>query len=318
MTPSPLVPVEGALARPRIHPLDDVPPFGREWRFPDASDARPGRNCVATLTTSCIDVDRPHRACQWEPLPVAASLPASARLPVTPAAAAGLRLRHPARPRRDRRAMYAVCWSIGAFGIIGWLISAYEPTADSGPTYAIHATGGVPDRTTTSTGAIRVAAAQPAASTNAMPQRNVATPVASAMESSPATHRVPLHPAPLHRQATSDVRHAVPASPYRATGPRATDTSPHTPVVPQLASHPPIRRHATDIDAHERSGQPPRMADTRDTRDSLDDPATLIAMANALRATQPARPAHPGAAGFDWTSQLSHRRVTDVPDAFAH
>lgn len=41
-------------------------------------------------------------------------------------------------------------------------------------------------------------------------------------------------------------------------------------------------------------------------------------MANALRATQPARPAHPSVAGFDWTSQLSHRRVTDVPDAFAH
>ncbi|MGC3023972.1 hypothetical protein ACPUER_02265 [Burkholderia sp. DN3021] len=41
-------------------------------------------------------------------------------------------------------------------------------------------------------------------------------------------------------------------------------------------------------------------------------------MANTLRAAQPARAAHAPAAGFDWTSQLSHRRVTDTPDAFAH
>jgi len=75
---------------------------------------------------------------------------------------------------------------------------------------------------------------------------------------------------------------------------------------------------STDTGTRDRFARPPRIADTRDTHDSLDDPATLIAMANALRATQPAPPTHPSAAGFDWTSHLSHRCVTDVPDAFAH
>jgi hypothetical protein len=327
MTPSPLVPVEGALARPRIHPLDDVPPFGREWRFPDASDARPGRNCVAMLTTSCIDVDRPHCACQWEPWPAATSAPAPIGTPVAPAAVAAGRWRPPARRRRDRRAMYAACWSIGALGVIGWLIGTYEPPPGFGSADAIQAAGGAPDHVTRSAGTIHVAAARPGALTGALtraiPQRDVATPVASTSEPPPAMHRVALRPAPLHPQAAADVRHGVPASPRRATDRRTTEAPPRTQVVPRLAAHPPIvhaprPRGATDIDAHERSGQPPRMADTRDTRDSLDDPATLIAMANALRATQPARPAHPGAASFDWTSQLSHRRVTDVPDAFAH
>ncbi|NTZ06820.1 hypothetical protein FCJ60_13910 [Burkholderia metallica] len=312
MIPSPLVPVEGALARPRATPLDHVPPFGREWRFRGAPGARPGRNCLATLTTSCIDVDRPHRACRWQPLSVAASLPASSGLPVTPAAAAGRRLRHPARPARDRRAMYAVCWSIGALGIIGWLIGAYEPPAGFGPAYTTQAADGAPAHITTSAGTLHVAAGQPATSTNAMPQRHVATPVANPMESPPAAHRVPLRPAPLRPQATSDARHAAPASPRRATGQRTTEASPRTPVVPRLAAHPPLQRAATHTGTRDRLARLPRTADTRDTRNSLDDPATLIAMANALRATQPS------AAGFDWTSHLSHRRVTDVPDAFAH
>ncbi|WP_249207051.1 hypothetical protein [Burkholderia cenocepacia] len=88
--------------------------------------------------------------------------------------------------------------------------------------------------------------------------------------------------------------------------------------MPRLAAHPPILRDAASTGTRDRLAPPPRIANTRDARGSLDDPATLIAMANALRATQPARPAHPSAAGFDWTSQLSHRRVTDTPDAFTH
>ncbi len=219
--------------------------------------------------------------------------------------------------------MYALYWSIGALGIIGWLIGTYDPPAGFGPAYAIEATGGVADHVTTSTGTIHMAATQPATSTNAVPQRKVAAPVANTMKTPPATHRAPLRPASLHLQTASDMRHAAPASPRRATGQRTMQASPHTPVVPRLAAHPPtqralLQRAATNTGTHDRLAPPPRTADTRDTRDSLDDPATLIAMANALRATQPARPAHPSAAGFDWTSQLSHRRVTDVPDAFAH
>ncbi|WP_406805911.1 hypothetical protein [Burkholderia semiarida] len=318
MTPSPLVPVEGALARPRATPLDHVPPFGREWRFLGASGARPGSHCLATLTTSCIDIDRPHSACRWQPLPVAAALPASAGLPVTPAAGAGRYLRRSVRPPRDRRARYAVCWSIGALGIIAWLIGAHEPPADSVPAYAIQAAGGAPAHVPTSTDTAHVAAAEPVTSTNAMPQRKVTTPGAHTMISPPAMHRVARSPASLHPPATPDVQHAAPASPRPAAGQRSTEAPPRTPAVPRLAAHPPIQRDATNTGTHVRRAPPPHEADTRVTLDALDEPATLIAMANALRATQPARPTHPRAAGSDWTSQLSHRRVTDVPDAFAH
>ncbi|WP_249196001.1 hypothetical protein [Burkholderia cenocepacia] len=253
---------------------------------------------------------------------MAATLPASPGLTVTPAVVPGRRSRHPAAGPRDRRAVYAACWSIGALGIIGWLIGTYDPPAGFGPAYAIQAAGGVADRVTTSTGTIHVAATRPATSTTAMRQRKVAAPVANTTKAPPAKHRTPPRPASLHPQTASDMRHAAPALPRRATGQRTTQAPPRTPVVPRLAAHPPIQRAplqraAANTGTTDRLA-PPRTADTRDTRDALDDPATLIAMANALRGTQPARPAHPSAAGFDWTSQLSHRRVTDVPDAFAH
>ncbi|AOI78066.1 hypothetical protein WS54_17155 [Burkholderia sp. NRF60-BP8] len=314
MTPSPLVPVEGALARPRATPLDHVPPFGREWRLPGAPGTRPGRTCLATLTTSCIDVDRPHRACRWQPLPAVASLPASVEVAATPVAATARR----ARASHDQRAMYAVCWSIGALGIIGWLIGAYDPPAGFGPASATRAAGSAAELVTTSTGTIHAAAAQPGTSTHAVPQRNVAMPVANMPGSPPATHRVALRPAPSHPQATADARNVRPASPRRATRQHATEAPPRTPVVPRLAAHPSIQRSATHTGTRDRLAPPPHLADTLDTRDSLDDPVTLIAMANALRATQPARPAPPPAAGFDWMAQLSHRRVTDAPDVFAH
>lgn len=314
MTPLPLVPVEGALARPRATPLDHVPPFGREWRLPGAPGTRPGRPCLATLTTSCIDVDRPHHACRWQPLPAVVSLPASVGVAVTPAAAATRRVRRP----HDRRAIYAVCWSIGALGIIGGLIGAYDPPAGFGPAYGTQAAGSSADVVATSTGTIHAATARPGTSTHVIPQRNVATLVANTIGSPPATHRIAVRPASLHPQAATDARHVHPASPRRTTSPRATKAPPRTPVVPRLAAHPSTQRSARPTGTPDRLAPPPRLADTRDTRDSLDDPATLIAMANALRATQPARPAPPPAAGFDWTSQLSHRRVTDAPDAFAH
>lgn len=294
MIPSPLVPVEGALARPRATPLDHVPPFGREWRFRGAPGAAPGRNCLATLTTSCIDVDRPHRECQWQPLSVAASLPASAALPVTPVVVPGRRSRHPARRPHDRRAMYAVCWSIGTLGIIGWLIGAYEPPAGSGPASTMQIADAAPAHTTASTGTARVAAAEPATSTNVMPQRKVATPGANTTASPPAPPRVARRLATLRPQATSDVRHAAPASPRRAPGQRTANAPTRTPVVPRLAAHQPFQRDAANTGTRDRLARPLRTADTRDTRDSFDDPATLIAMANALRAAQPARPASTG------------------------
>ncbi|WP_412022265.1 hypothetical protein [Burkholderia cepacia] len=312
MTPSPFVPVEGALARPRAAPLDRVPSFGREWTFRGAPGARPDKHCLATLTTSCIDVDRPHRACRWQPLPVVAAAPISAGSTVAQeTAAAGLRSRRNANGARDRRAMYAICWSVGALGIIGWLIAAYESPAGFGPANAIHTTAVAPDHATSSTGTVRVAAVHPGPSTNATPQRTVAPPVAKTAEALSATHRVAPRPPSLYPKPTSDAQRTAAASPHRTNSERTTSTPTRTATVSHLAARPPIQSAAAHTRTRDRLTPPPR------TTDTLDDPLTLIAMASALGATQPARAAHAPAAGFDWTSQLSHRRMTDAPDAFA-
>ncbi|GAU02508.1 hypothetical protein BSLA_01f4688 [Burkholderia stabilis] len=317
MTPSPFVPVEGALARPRFAPLDHVPPFGREWTFRGAPGARPGKHCLATLTTSCIDVDRPHRACHWQPWSVAAPAPNPAGASVVPAAVAvaGRCSRRNARGSRDRRAMYATFWGISAFGIIGWLIAAHEPPTGFEPAHTIQMGGIVPEHTTSSTGTVQVAEVHSGTSTDTAPRRTVATPVAKTAESPPATHHTALRPASLRPKAAFDVQRAATASPRRTNSTRTTAAPARTPIVTQLAARPPALSDTAS--ARDRLAPPPRSTDTRDARDTLDDPLTLIAMANALHIAQPARAAHAPAAGFDWTSQLSHRRVTDAPDAFA-
>ncbi|WP_334047579.1 hypothetical protein [Burkholderia cepacia] len=313
MTPSPLVPVEGALARPRVKPLDIAPSFGREWTFRGAPGARPDRHCLATLTTSCIDVDRPHSACRWQPRSVALSMPVSAGAPVVPAAVAGTRIRR----SHDRRARYAICWSIGALGIIGWLIAAYEPPAGFGPTYAIQAAGSVPDHATSWSGTVQVATVQPGTSTSTPPQRTMAAPVATTAEAPQVMHHVTRRPAPLRPDATSNVPPAAIASSPRSNDKRGATTAPAKPAtVSRLAARPPVRSSTVAPRAHDQFA--PASPAIAEPRDSLDDPLTLIAMASALRATQPERPSHTPAAGFDWTAQLSHRRLTDTPDAFAH
>ncbi|UXU88768.1 hypothetical protein [Burkholderia sp. S-53] len=214
--------------------------------------------------------------------------------------------------------MYAICWSIGAFGIIGWLIAAHEPSTGFEPAHTIQMAGIAPDHATSSTGTVRVAAVQSGTSTDTSSQRTVATPVANTAESPPAPHHAARRPASLRPQATSDVQHSATASPRRTSGTRSTAAPPRTPAVPRLAARPAVLSDAANTRARDRLIPLPHATDTRDTRDMLDDPLTLIAMANALHAAQPARAAHAPAAGFDWTSQLSHRRVTDLPDAFAH
>ncbi|WP_230955356.1 hypothetical protein [Burkholderia vietnamiensis] len=118
MIQPPVVPVEGKLALPRVAPLGGVPSFGREWTFRPASGAERRTRCVATLTTSCVDSDAPHRACRWQPLSVE---------PPSVAPAADRSIVRPPGRTRDRRALHAACWSIGALGIIGTLIATHEP-----------------------------------------------------------------------------------------------------------------------------------------------------------------------------------------------
>ncbi|VWB67720.1 hypothetical protein BLA13014_03054 [Burkholderia aenigmatica] len=313
MTPSHLVPVAGALARPRVAPLDHVPSFGRDWIFRDAPGAQPGKHCVATLATSCIDVSRPHRACHWQPLPVAASAPTHIGPSVVLSAAAGRRSRHTAGGFRDRRARYAICWSIGALGIICWLIAAHEPPVEFGPAYAIQTAGGVPDHATSSSGTVQIATVQPRPSTGTPPQRKMAAPVATTAESPPASHPVTRRPASLRPKATSGVPHTTTASLPRSNGKRETAAPARPATMPRLTARPPIRSNTVDTRARDRLATAPRAI--ANSPDTLDDPLTLIAMASALR-SQPAQRTPP-LVNFDWTTQLSHRRLTDTPDAFA-
>ncbi|WP_311766809.1 MULTISPECIES: hypothetical protein [unclassified Burkholderia] len=318
MIPSPLVSVEGSIARPRVAPLDGVPPFGREWRFGAASGSRSGIRCVATLTTSCIDVDAPHRACRWQPL--AAVQPSSAGVPAVAAGATG-RHRHIARAvdrAHDRRARHAACWSIGALAIIGGLIVAHEPFPDVARSPVMQIAGAVPEHATEFTGRVRSAGAEPA--TAITPARHHA---ARAVASTPITSSQPardaaLAPSPRLADADGapDVRRAATAaapSPNRPNGTHATAAQVHPPSAPRLAGRPSITHVASRMPTPGRAGSLP-VPDTRhDQHASLDDPLTLIAMANALRADRPAWAADAPAADFDWTTHLSHRRLTDTP-----
>ncbi|CAM2165607.1 conserved hypothetical protein [Burkholderia latens] len=308
MTSSPLVPVEGALARPRAAPLDGVPPFGREWTFRGAS----GTRALATLTTSCIDVDAPHRSCRWQPQPVAPPSLAGA-----PAVAPDMRRRSidaAAGRAPDRRALHAACWSIGAFVIIGWLVAAHEPF----PVFALasmQAAGATPRHGNESKGTVRTVAALAAKPVDAPAQQVAAHPVAtSAGPTRPARGATP-KAAPQRSEMAS---HAAPVSivsaapPLSRQGPagkrakraRASDAS-----ASRLAPRPPVTQHASRAPSHDHRH---RRSHALPPQPSLDDPLTLIAIAHALNASLPAPPDKTPGAAFDWTAQLSHRRVTDV------
>ncbi|WP_440627156.1 hypothetical protein [Burkholderia sp. 22313] len=320
MTPSPLVYVEGALARPRVAPLDGVPPFGREWTFHGSSGARPGKRGLATLTTSCIDVDSPHRACRWQPLP--AAQPASACAPTIAAIADGAAERRAERTpgrTRDRRAMHATCWSIGALGIIGGLIAVHEPIPGLAPVLAVVTAGDVPAHLTQSAGIVRVAAVEPATPVIAPAQHIAARPAATPSGSSLPVRDTTPEPAPRLAGAIPDVHRvatASPASPDRPNGKRTTRAPVRAPSAARLAASPPVTRHASRAPSRDRHDRLARPAHPDARHDPLDDPLALIAMANALQADRPARSTNAAAAGFDWTAQLSHRRLTDAPDTF--
>jgi hypothetical protein len=316
MTSSPLVPVEGTLARPRAAPLDGVPPFGREWTFRGMSGARPGKRCLATLTTSCIDIVAPHRTCRWQPLPVAP--PSSAGVP---AAAPGATRRYIERaPGRthDRRALRAACWSIGALAIIGWLVTAHEPFPDFAPKPTIQPAVPVPQHVAQSTGTVRVAALERAKPASAPAQHAAARPAAiSAMPSPSARGAAPKAP-PRRAGAASDGRRVATASPPRPSssthqpaGKRPTPAHAAAHVAARLDAGSSVTLHGSHASSHDHFDRPSHsLAPQR----PLDDPLTLIAMAHALDAERPARPANVPAAGFDWTARLSHRRLTDTSD----
>ncbi|KVP54251.1 hypothetical protein [Burkholderia ubonensis] len=281
MNPSPFVPVEGDLAVPRFRPLDGIP-LGREWAFRGTSDARSGSPYTARTETTCIDVDAPHRACHWTPSSNAKPEP----VVVHPRS-------HPDAAAPPRRAVLASCWTLGALGIIGWLIAAHEPAFD--PARA-------PGNTQTGVTAISRIAQPPEPALAAARVPATEPSVHAAPMTAKAEHPVVTHAAALprtrrasERQATARAQPAMPAAHHRV----AARVQPAPP--PAAASA--LRRASMSAPL-----------------DDLDDPRTLIALEKALRTEQPAavRAPQTAAADGDWTSRLSHRRLTDTPDAFMH
>ncbi|KWE77031.1 hypothetical protein WL78_04575 [Burkholderia ubonensis] len=281
MNSSPFVPVEGDLAVPRFRPLDGIP-LGREWAFRGTSDARSGSPYTARTETTCIDVDAPHRACHWTPSSNAEPEP----VVVHPRS-------HPDAAAPARRAVLASCWTLGALGIIGWLIAAHEPAFD--PARA-------PGNTQTGVTAISRIAQPPEPALAAARVPATEPSVHAAPMTAKAEHPVVTHAAALprtgrasERQATARAQPAMPAAHHRV----AARVQPAPP--PAAASA--LRRASMSAPL-----------------DDLDDPRTLIALEKALRTEQPAavRAPQTAAADGDWTSRLSHRRLTDTPDAFMH
>ncbi|KUZ81234.1 hypothetical protein WI36_05960 [Burkholderia ubonensis] len=293
MNPSPFVPVEGDLSIPRFRPLDGIP-LGREWTFRGTSDARSGSAYTARIETTCIDVDAPHRACHWTPSSDAKPEPVVVRPRPHPVAAA------PAR-----RAVRASCWTLGALGIIGWLIAAHEPAFDPaqapGNVQTVPTAGRVAQPPGPALAAARAPASKPAI--HAAPEAAAARPVITA-DAAPVTakaeHPVVTHAAAIprtsrasERQATARAQPAMPAALHRVVA--RVQPAPPPPAASAL-----------------------RRASTTTPLDELDNPQPLIALEKALRADQPAalRAPQTAAADGDWTSRLSHRRLTDTPDAF--
>ncbi|RQM55738.1 MULTISPECIES: hypothetical protein [Burkholderia] len=304
MIQPPAVPVEGKLALPRVAPLGGVPSFGREWTFRPASGAGRRMRCVATLTTSCVDIDAPHRACRWLPLTVE---PPS----VAPTADRSI-VRTAGRPR-DRRALHAACWSIGALGIIGALIATHEPFPRFAPAPAREHAAVMQPHAAPAAAAVRVATTEPIA-----PNASVVVP---------AHPRAAAQPVPTSSEAARRARAAATApAPSPLASVAAADTPPHRSNIVRTLSAPryasattrpaatwPITGHTSQTASLD---HPHRLPHPDASHDAADDLLTLIALADALQAELPARRATMPATGFDWTARLSHRRLTDAPDLF--
>jgi hypothetical protein len=300
----PAVPVEGKLALPRVAPLGGVPSFGREWTFRPASSAGHRTRCVATLTTSCVDSDAPHRACRWQPLSVE---------PPSVAPAADRSIVRPPGRTRDRRALHAACWSIGALGIIGTLIATHEPFPRFAPEPAREHASVMQPYDAPAAAAVGVATTKPIA-----PNASVVVP---------AHPSAAAQPVPTSSEAARRAREAATApAPSPLASVAAADTPPHRPNIvrtlsaPRYASTTARPAAAWSITGHTSQtaslDHPHRLPHPDAPHDAADDSFTLISLANALQAELPANRATVPVAGFDWTARLSHRRLTDTPDLY--
>ncbi|CAN0619087.1 conserved protein of unknown function [Burkholderia multivorans] len=302
-------------------PLKGVP-FGREWTSRNAPGAQSGKTYLAELVTSCIDVNAPHRACHWMPLdPPAAA--AEAPQAAAPRATAPRRF-----AARVHRGTYATCWTVGALALIGWLVVTHAPPDSLVATArkAQSVTGAAPDTA-------RVPVAMPARTLQATEQRVPAEDIGAVTiaSSAPQSDVVPAPrvDGPLSvaadRHGTAPARDAKPlaepqtrllvaerqAAPTRRTA---------APAVPPAGEAERVATRPRPVPPPVRAARPAAPAARDDAFDDmLDDPRALIAMADTLRAERPALTPAAQSSGTDadWSTRLTHRRLTDAPDAFA-
>ncbi|WP_179402660.1 hypothetical protein [Burkholderia guangdongensis] len=304
MNRSSFVPVEGELAQPGITPLSGIP-FGREWTFRGAVGARPRKSGVAKLITSCIDITAPHRACGWKPLLEPSDAVSPAAKP-SPGIARRIALRRPAvRPaRQPSRGALAACWTFGAVAIIGWLVAAHTPTPFGASVQS--AGSGI-------FAAWRAATSSIAELTENTPVHVATAPAAAVTQTPPATTAHAQQPGQAVRPAAEP--QALAAAPRQAS-PRQEESA--HPAIPSYARRTTAATPPVAVPAAPAASRPQQRAAAPVAGNASDDPSALIALANTLRARQPASvaPTRP-LAGIDWTARLSHSRLTDTPDAFA-
>ncbi|WP_175972107.1 hypothetical protein [Burkholderia sp. BCC0322] len=306
MDRSPLVNVEGELARPRLMPLDGIP-FGHEWTFLGTRDAPIGECRLAGIKTSCIDVNTPHRTCHWWPLNGTAQGPAASPSRAELPAAA------PSSASRLRLATAAACWSVSALSIIGWLIVAHTPRSNSLALSKATQSGTVTPQPATQPRAATLARA----TAQAERHRTITQPANAQMAvdvSNPSVEAPSRGPARNMQRLAATSPPQSHASDRRSVAAAAHDDSP---ALQRVATRTQPARHpasASSQNVYANAAPAPVPAP-----DSLDDPRTLIALANTLRAERPPVVGDaPVAPGFDWTANLTHRRLTDAPDTFAH
>ena len=357
MSTYPLVQVEGALAMPRMRPLNRVPPpFGREWALmPPHFSLRAELQAfyAAFMRTVCLSAEAFRQACRWDlqrrfvpepPRPAAAPVGGTFNAAQAQQAAADT-LRHPvagAQPARptgrverippSSHKLAASAVAIGGAVLLTWIVASHTQFGES------------KDKTVLRMPASPVSSIDASASARLSDERaqhdltmsgavrvnqNASAPAIAHAASAPATAGSPDFGGRAHT-----------STPLRATlTPKATRTSDTTAKAAKgrlaadakgRAVHKDSGRHMAHISAPHRSAplvtarHTPRMypkaadySPFQPHATSSDDYASLTTYAGTRAAPRPANRAGANIDNTEWVNHVSQRRVTEVPDSFA-
>jgi hypothetical protein len=347
MSTIPFIQVEGAIALPRMRPLDRFPvTFGREWTLtpPHFSLSAEIRALYAAIMrTVCLSAEAFREACRWDlqrhlfPAPCAAPVrpsvsagasPPPARTKTLPPAdaarTAGLR---PAPASSGTHKLAGGACAIGGAALLAWIIASHTPHGEQKATVPdappIRAAG---DTASQRLADMRAAHDDTAAPAHASSQRAaVETPKTS--QGIEATHPSAQHVASTDASAvaaSSGARSSASEPGYAAANhpvvsPRATLSGRMVsgPRVESSRHH--ARARAESVETHRTLGAYPEATDYSPRQPSAsqgDDYASINTFASTYAAPHRAnRPSVP-VDSTDWTNHVSQRRVTEVPDRF--